>query len=167
MAKPTRRYVCQECGAIHPRWSGRCDACEAWNSVIEEVAEAAPPGSRGGSKGKSVPFVPLSGTLDWAPRNATGIGEFDRVLGGGLVPGSAVLIGGDPGIGKSTLLLQVVAKLAEKGGRFTHHTSIAPTGTISSMYTFLIVTVQPERDLLPVTWRRSDPHRTDAPQRYE
>jgi len=113
MAKPTRRYVCQECGAIHPRWSGRCDACEAWNSVIEEVAEAAPPGSRGGSKGKSVPFVPLSGTLDWAPRNATGIGEFDRVLGGGLVPGSAVLIGGDPGIGKSTLLLQVVAKLAE------------------------------------------------------
>ena len=115
MARSARRYVCQECGTVHPRWSGRCDGCEAWNSVIEEVIEALPPGSasRGASKkGPTIPFVPLSGALDWSPRNATGIAEFDRVLGGGLVPGSAVLIGGDPGIGKSTLLLQVLAKLA-------------------------------------------------------
>ncbi len=114
MAKPARRYVCQECGAVHPRWSGRCDSCEAWNSVIEETADAPAPGVRGGSKGKTIPFVPLAGALDWSPRSATGIAEFDRVLGGGLVPGSAVLIGGDPGIGKSTMLLQVVARLAEQ-----------------------------------------------------
>jgi DNA repair protein RadA/Sms len=114
MAKPARRYVCQECGGVHARWSGRCDACEAWNSVIEEITDAPTPGVRGGSKGKSISFVPLAGALDWAPRSATGIAEFDRVLGGGLVPGSAVLIGGDPGIGKSTVLLQVVAKLAEQ-----------------------------------------------------
>lgn len=114
MAKAARRYVCQECGAVHPRWSGRCDACEAWNSVIEEIADTPTPGVRGGSRGKTIPFVPLAGALDWAPRSATGIAEFDRVLGGGLVPGSAILIGGDPGIGKSTVLLQVVAKLAEQ-----------------------------------------------------
>lgn len=114
MAKPARLYVCQECGAAHPRWSGRCDACGAWNSVIEEVADAPTPGKRGGYRGKTIPFVPLAGALDWSPRSATGIAEFDRVLGGGLVPGSAVLIGGDPGIGKSTVLLQVVAKLAEQ-----------------------------------------------------
>ena len=113
MARSARQYVCQECGAIHPRWTGRCPTCEAWNSVIEEVVKAAPPGSRGGSKGTGIATVPLSGALDWSPRQATGLSEFDRVLGGGLVPGSAVLIGGDPGIGKSTVLLQVVARLAE------------------------------------------------------
>ena len=99
---------------MHPRWSGRCDSCDAWNSVIEESSEVSVPGAKGGSKGKEIPFVPLSGTLDWSPRDASGIVEFDRVLGGGLVPGSAVLVGGDPGIGKSTVLLQVVAKLAEQ-----------------------------------------------------
>ncbi|MBM86610.1 MAG: DNA repair protein RadA [Rhodospirillaceae bacterium] len=114
MPKPARHYVCQECGSVHPRWTGRCGSCEAWNSVIEESPEISAPNTRGGSEGRIIPFVPLSGTLDWSPRNASGITEFDRVLGGGLVPGSAILVGGDPGIGKSTVLLQVVAKLAEQ-----------------------------------------------------
>ena len=115
MARSTHRFVCQECGGVHPRWTGRCPACESWNSVIEEVVEAPPPG-QGGSKGSrragGIEAVPLFGPLDWAPRMPTGILEFDRVVGGGLVAGSAVLIGGDPGIGKSTVVLQVVASLA-------------------------------------------------------
>ena len=114
MAKSNRRYVCQECGVTQPRWSGQCDSCSAWNSVIEESVRPTLPGNSlktNSTKGK-LDLVPLSGPLDWAPRNTTGIEEFDRVLGGGLVPGSTVLIGGDPGIGKSTILLQVLAKLS-------------------------------------------------------
>ncbi len=113
MAKSTSRYVCQSCGASFPKWGGRCDACGEWNSLIEEAAPDSAPKGLGAAKGRRLDFVGLNGASAPAPRRFTGIAELDRVLGGGLVPGSAVLIGGDPGIGKSTLLLQAVARLAQ------------------------------------------------------
>jgi DNA repair protein RadA/Sms len=120
MARPRSRFVCQECGAVHSKWSGRCDACGGWNSLIEEAEPDGPPkglGASGAAKGKRIAFVGLEGSAEAAPRRLTGIAEFDRVCGGGLVPGSALLVGGDPGIGKSTLLLQVVASLARGGAK--------------------------------------------------
>lgn len=111
MAKSTSRYVCQECGAVSAKWAGKCDACGAWNTLVEEVVEAAPKAMKPGG-GRRIDFVELAGQSRQTPRRITGMGEFDRVLGGGLVPGSATLIGGDPGIGKSTVLLQVVAGLS-------------------------------------------------------
>lgn len=111
MAKSTSRYVCQECGSVTAKWAGKCDACGAWNTLVEEVVEAAPKAMKPGG-GRRIDFVDLSGQSKETPRRVTGMGEFDRVLGGGLVPGSATLIGGDPGIGKSTVLLQVVAGLS-------------------------------------------------------
>ena len=117
MARTKTQFVCQSCGATHARWAGRCDACGGWNTVAEETAaESAPIGGKGGrttSRGRSLEFVSLDGETPPAPRRKTGIQEFDRVTGGGLVRGSATLIGGDPGIGKSTLLLQAVAGLAK------------------------------------------------------
>jgi DNA repair protein RadA/Sms len=118
MAKASRAYVCQACGAVSARWAGQCAACGEWNSIAEEAPATSGPGPlvaiRGG-KGRPARFETLqAATLD-APRLPTGIAEFDRVTGGGLVPGSAVLVGGDPGIGKSTLLLQVAARLALAG----------------------------------------------------
>ncbi|HIJ37995.1 MAG TPA: DNA repair protein RadA [Rhodospirillaceae bacterium] len=112
MAKTTARYVCQDCGAAYPRWAGKCEACGAWNSIIEEAAPDAVPKGLSGGKGRRLDFVGLSGATPPPPRRITGIGELDRVTGGGLVAGSALLVGGDPGIGKSTLLLQAVAALA-------------------------------------------------------
>ena len=113
MARPQKTFVCQQCGAAHPRWSGKCDACGAWNSIVEETvaATAGPLRGSSGRKARGIELNPLAGTSPEPPRRRTGIGEFDRVCGGGLVPGSAVLVGGDPGIGKSTLLLQAVAAL--------------------------------------------------------
>jgi DNA repair protein RadA/Sms len=119
MAKAKSRFVCQSCGAVHPRWAGKCDECDAWNSIVEEAApEAAPVGGKSraaalGAKARPIDTVDLTGQSKAAPRRVTGIAEFDRVTGGGLVEGSAVLIGGDPGIGKSTLLLQATAALAK------------------------------------------------------
>lgn len=116
MAKSTTRYVCQACGASFPKWAGRCDACGEWNSLAEEVLEKGPPKSLAdGRKGKRLDFVGLTGASEAPPRRLTGIAEFDRVCGGGLVPGSALLVGGDPGIGKSTLLLQAAARLSRAG----------------------------------------------------
>ncbi|MDP2205088.1 MAG: DNA repair protein RadA [Alphaproteobacteria bacterium] len=112
MAKAQRLYVCQTCGATHNKWAGKCEACGEWNSIVEEMSEARPPQGLSRGRGKVIEFAALSGTAEASPRRVSGIKEFDRVTGGGLVPGSAVLIGGDPGIGKSTLLLQVVAKLS-------------------------------------------------------
>ena len=112
--RTTSVYVCQSCGASHPKWSGRCDACGAWNTLVEEAVgrRSVAPGLGRGARRK-LSLAPLKGSAQSPPRRATGIGEFDRVTGGGLVPGSALLIGGDPGIGKSTLLLQVAAALAQ------------------------------------------------------
>src|SRR5271154_1152190 len=118
MAKPQPRFACQECGAVYPKWAGRCEACGAWNSLVEELQRAGPPKSLAGSKhgGHTLDFVALHGESGRTARHLTGIAELDRVCGGGLVPGSAILVGGDPGIGKSTLLLQAAAAVAANGG---------------------------------------------------
>lgn len=116
MAKPQKNYVCQNCGSVTSKWGGKCEACNEWNTIVEEVNESAPKGLAPGRKGKSLEIVSLKGESNQnVPRHHSGIAEFDRVTGGGIVPGSAILIGGDPGIGKSTLLLQTVCKLAEAG----------------------------------------------------
>src|SRR5688572_13099091 len=112
MAKSTTRYVCQSCGASFPRWMGRCEACSAWNSIVEEAGREEMPKGLSRGKGKNIEFVALDGQAPEAMRRPTGNAEFDRVTGGGLVRGSAILIGGDPGIGKSTLLLQIVTAVA-------------------------------------------------------
>lgn len=120
MAKAKTQFVCQACGAFAPRWAGKCGNCGEWNSLVEETAgTAAPPGSgiAGASKGRVIALEGLKGETAEAPRIATGLGELDRVTGGGFVPGSALLMGGEPGIGKSTLLLQVAAAIAKTGGR--------------------------------------------------
>jgi DNA repair protein RadA/Sms len=118
MAKSQSVFVCQSCGAVHARWQGRCEACGAWNTIVEEAQEspqAVSPSARARGKGPGLAFQALDGVAQAPPRLATGIGEFDRVCGGGLVEASAILVGGDPGIGKSTLLLQAVAGAATRG----------------------------------------------------
>jgi DNA repair protein RadA/Sms len=118
MAKSAPSYVCQSCGAATAKWAGKCEACGGWNTIVEEGA--APPIGLGASrrlKGRKIPLEDLK-TDDPVPqRRPTGIAEFDRVTGGGLVPGSALLVGGDPGIGKSTLILQALGKYAQSGQR--------------------------------------------------
>lgn len=114
MAKTSTRFECQECGAIYPKWSGRCEACNAWNSLVEQTAPGSPASAAlAGRPGRRIDFVTLDSELPAAERWPTGLAEFDRATGGGLVRGSALLVGGDPGIGKSTLLLQVIAQLAK------------------------------------------------------
>jgi len=120
MAKAIRStFVCQNCGAVSPRWTGKCPSCAEWNTLIEETDVIAPPGSglARRSKGRVITLESLKGRGQEAPRFSTGISELDRVTGGGIVPGSALLIGGEPGIGKSTLLLQLAAALARTGRR--------------------------------------------------
>jgi DNA repair protein RadA/Sms len=114
MAKPAGRYACQNCGAVTARWSGRCESCGAWNSIVEEAPRDGPPKGLSGKKGRGIELVALGEPVPETIRRSTGMAEFDRVTGGGLVRGSAILIGGDPGIGKSTLLLQVVAALGKQ-----------------------------------------------------
>ena len=117
MARPVSEYVCNNCGHVTTKWSGRCEACGQWNTISEMAGSAAPPIGRGAkkTKGKSVELAPLAGNDKEPERRKSGIGEFDRVLGGGFVSGSATLIGGDPGIGKSTLLLQAAAAVSKSG----------------------------------------------------
>lgn len=122
MTKTKTAYSCQTCGSIHFKWAGKCSDCGAWNSLVEEFAEGggshftriAEPTKSGGKKTSKnkVELVQLTGEAQNFPRIQTNIGELDRVLGGGLVQGSVVLIGGSPGIGKSTLLLQTAESLA-------------------------------------------------------
>jgi len=118
MAKPKTRYVCQACGSVTARWQGQCADCAEWNTLVQEAAEvssifAAKHNLQGG--GRQIQLVGLDHPVALPERISTGIAEFDRAIGGGIVPGSAMLVGGDPGIGKSTLLLQVCADLASKG----------------------------------------------------
>jgi DNA repair protein RadA/Sms len=118
-------FTCQACGAIWPKWAGKCEACGEWNTLVEESARAVVPGALSaptGKKSRALTFVELTGEHDPPPRLATGISELDRVCGGGLVAASAILIGGDPGVGKSTLLLQAAAALARGGARVAYVT---------------------------------------------
>ncbi|MEZ5689324.1 MAG: DNA repair protein RadA [Caenibius sp.] len=116
MAKTKRRYICQACGSVSHRWQGQCPDCSEWNTLAEDapatVFSQKHDLSRGG---RPVEFVPLDAPGEDLIRVPTGVAEFDRALGGGLVPGSAILMGGDPGIGKSTLLLQAAALIARTG----------------------------------------------------
>ncbi len=111
-------FTCQSCGAVSSRWQGKCDDCGEWNTLVEESSGGgvgASPAARRLGKGRAVALTSLAGGTDDAPRIRSGIAEFDRVTGGGFVRGSTLLVGGDPGIGKSTLLLQVAGALANSG----------------------------------------------------
>jgi DNA repair protein RadA/Sms len=118
MAKAKSRYVCQACGSVTMRWQGQCPDCAEWNTLVQEAAEvtsifAAKHNLQGG--GRRIELVGLDHPAALPERIVSGVAEFDRAIGGGIVPGSAMLVGGDPGIGKSTLLLQIGAKLATNG----------------------------------------------------
>ncbi|SEN77934.1 DNA repair protein RadA/Sms [Pseudorhodobacter antarcticus] len=114
MAKSSPAFTCTSCGTAHKKWAGRCEGCGAWNAVVEEQALSSGPKSLGG-KGRTIPLTDLATQSAPPPRAKSGMDEFDRVLGGGLVEASAILVGGDPGIGKSTLLLQATAAFARNG----------------------------------------------------
>jgi DNA repair protein RadA/Sms len=117
MAKSSASFVCQSCGATSAKWAGKCESCGGWNSIVEEGA--APPIGGGAAKrikGRKFALEDLKTQDAPPPRRVTGIAEFDRVTGGGLVAGSALLVGGDPGIGKSTLILQALGEYAKQGG---------------------------------------------------
>ncbi len=114
MSKSSASFTCSSCGASHRKWAGRCDACGAWNSIIEESPLSSGPKALG-AKGRTIVLSDLATEEAPPPRASSGIDELDRVLGGGLVPASAILVGGDPGIGKSTLLLQAAASFASRG----------------------------------------------------
>ncbi len=111
------QYVCTACAASSPKWAGQCDACGAWNSIVEEkpLSEGSSSKSIGSKRGGQVELTDLSTNEAPPPRTMSGMEELDRVLGGGLVPSSAILVGGDPGIGKSTVLLQAAAQFASQG----------------------------------------------------
>ncbi|MEZ5751117.1 MAG: DNA repair protein RadA [Paracoccaceae bacterium] len=116
MAKTQAQFTCTSCGAVHRKWAGRCDSCGGWNTIVEETPLGA--GPKGAvQRGRTIALSTLQTQEPPPPRTLCGVAEFDRVLGGGLVPASAILVGGDPGIGKSTLLLQAVAAFARRGLR--------------------------------------------------
>src|SRR5262245_876253 len=108
--KPKNQFVCQQCGHTSPKWIGRCPSCQQWNTFVEERVAAAVVDAPASWDGSPIRFTEISGVE--TPRVSTGIAEFDRVLGGGVVAGALVLLGGDPGVGKSTLMLDVAARLA-------------------------------------------------------
>ncbi len=125
MAAATTAFVCQTCGSAQSKWAGQCAGCGAWNTLVEETQSApvnAPKKSGAGRRGRGVEFVDLNSPSAPQPRLLTGVAEFDRVLGGGVAPAAAVLVGGDPGIGKSTLLLQAAAKMALSGAQVAYLT---------------------------------------------
>jgi len=137
MAKATEHYICQSCGTVAAKWAGRCDDCGNWNTMVAEKIEVGPPGSlsaqksgQTGGQARAIEFSDLKAESTSPPRLMTGINEFDRVCGGGLVIGSAMLMGGNPGIGKSTLLLQVTAALADAGHRVAYISGEEATGQI-------------------------------------
>jgi DNA repair protein RadA/Sms len=122
MAKLKTRYVCQACGSEQHRWQGQCPDCAEWNTLVQESAAPTVFAAKHdlSSGGRAVELVGLDAVVALPDRMRTGIAEFDRAIGGGIVPGSAMLLGGDPGIGKSTLLLQVAAELARAGRKVVY-----------------------------------------------
>ena len=122
MAKARASFVCQSCGAVHSRWQGKCEACGEWNTIAEEAGakDSVPAAQRTSRKGRAFKLEPLAGEAEEAPRTPSGIKEFDRVTGGGFVRGSVLLLGGDPGIGKSTLLIEAAAALARAERRVVY-----------------------------------------------
>src|SRR5690242_19280826 len=124
MAKALASFVCQNCGAVYNRWQGKCESCGEWNTITEEnaagTAAAVPNSLRPRRKGRTFALESLTGDTHDAPRLPVGAAELDRVTGGGFVRGSVLLLGGDPGIGKSTLLIQAAAKLAGGGHRVAY-----------------------------------------------
>ena len=130
MAVTAQRYACQQCGATYGKWAGQCESCGAWNSVVEEMPRESAPKGLGQGAGHRIELVALAGGEAEASRRRSGIDEFDRVLGGGLVGGSAVLVAGDPGIGKSTILLQAAASLARHGASCLYVSGEEATGQV-------------------------------------
>jgi DNA repair protein RadA/Sms len=133
LARAQSRYICQSCGAAHLRWEGQCRTCGAWNTLVETVVREPDSRKRSAGPGAAAPSIPhsLRDLHEVEPvRVPSGIGEADRVLGGGLVPGSVVLLGGEPGIGKSTLLLQVAAGLAGTAGSVLYATGEESAGQV-------------------------------------
>jgi DNA repair protein RadA/Sms len=124
VAKSRTQFICQACGNVSSRWTGKCEACGEWNTLVEEGSSGGigggPSSLRSARKGRPVALTTLSGEIEEAPRIVSGIGELDRATGGGFVRGSALLVGGDPGIGKSTLLTQAAAALARQGHRIIY-----------------------------------------------
>ena len=122
MAKIKSRFVCQNCGAVTSRWAGKCESCGEWNTIIEdlEIAGIAGGPAKTTRKGRVIPLTSLDGEAEDAPRIHSNMPELDRVTGGGFVRGSAILLGGDPGIGKSTILLQAAGSLANKGHKVVY-----------------------------------------------
>src|SRR5204862_4889589 len=122
MPRRDASFICQNCGAVYGRWQGKCDACGEWNTIAEENSATARPQMPGRAprKGRRFALEPLAGAARDAPRVACGLAEFDRVTGGGFVRGSVLLLGGDPGIGKSTVLIQVAGTLARAGQRVVY-----------------------------------------------
>lgn len=115
MAKAKKQYVCQACGGVQSKWIGQCPDCSEWDTIVEETPREVVPKGLTLVSGRKLVFEDLDGNIENAPRRSTNISELDRVLGGGLVSGSAILLGGDPGIGKSTILLQLAANLGKSG----------------------------------------------------
>src|SRR6187455_321782 len=131
MAKPKTRYVCTECGSVTMRWQGQCVDCSQWNTLVEEKGETVFAARHDlSSGGRPVAFEPLDAPSEALTRRSTGLAEFDRALGGGVVPGSAILMGGEPGIGKSTLLLQAAAEAARSGARAAYISGEEATGQV-------------------------------------
>lgn len=131
MAKPKRRFVCAECGSVSPRWQGQCPDCAEWNTLVEDAPETKFAARHDlSSGGRSIVFEALDAPTEPLERRSTGLAEFDRALGGGFVPGSAVLMGGEPGIGKSTLLLQAAAAIACSGAQAVYVSGEEATGQV-------------------------------------
>jgi DNA repair protein RadA/Sms len=129
MARTVSQFSCQACGATFPKWIGRCTTCGAWNTLVEEVVDKKPGGAMRNALTPASRALPVSEIdVDHAARIPTGIGELDRVLGGGAVLGGVTLVGGDPGVGKSTLLMQALAGLSAKGCRSLYVTGEESAG---------------------------------------
>jgi len=131
MARVTEHFSCQSCGASYRKWQGKCDSCNEWNTITQDAVSQTVPKGLSSGKGRTIDFTSLDTETSDYKRHLCGLNELDRVLGGGFVPGSSILIGGDPGIGKSTILLQAVGVMAKKGYNCTYISGEEATQQIS------------------------------------